>query len=77
MPHAAEKVSETDMMRALRRHHVCDWGDLSESDKRANDRALKTGERLLSAYHTSDGTLFWIITEADRSLTVFLFPGEY
>lgn len=77
MPRAAEKVSETNMVRALRRHQVCDWGDLSESDKRANDRALKTGERLLSAYHTGDGRLFWILTEADRSLTVFLLPEEY
>ncbi len=31
--------------------------------------SLEHGWRILSAYRTSNGTRFWIITEADRSST--------
>ena len=54
-----------------------DWGELDEEDKTANDEALKTGERLLSAYKSATGTKFWIITEADRSVTTILMPEDY
>jgi hypothetical protein len=33
--------------------------------------------RLLSAYTTEDGVRFWIITEADGSVTTVLLPEEY
>jgi hypothetical protein len=33
--------------------------------------------RLLSAYSTDAGVRFWIITEADRSVTTVLLPEEY
>jgi len=62
----------------LRRHVQGDWGNLDEEDQRANNRALKTGARLLSAYTLNDGvTCLWIITEADRSATTLLLPQEY
>jgi hypothetical protein len=44
---------------------------------RANDRALRDGGRLLSAYRTARGTRLWVITEADRSSTCILLPEEY
>jgi hypothetical protein len=44
------------------------WGEVSEGDQQANDRAVEDGERILSAYIAENGTRFWIITEADRSL---------
>lgn len=40
------------------------------------ERALKTGERLFSAYDTPAGRV-WIITEWDRSSTCVLLPSEY
>jgi len=47
-------------------------------DRRANDRALIDGTRLLSAYVLRDGrTRIWIITEADRTATTVLRPEEY
>lgn len=61
----------------LRRHLRCDWGDLCDEDKAANDEALETGARLLSSYRLSDQTVIWIITEADRSSTCILLPEEY
>jgi hypothetical protein len=37
----------------LHRHQCGDWGDLDDEDKQANERDLKTGERLLSRYYTN------------------------
>jgi hypothetical protein len=67
---------DVDLAGLLARHSRGDWGDLGAFDRRENDRALKTGERLLSAYDTPAGRL-WIITEADRSSTCLLLPEEY
>jgi len=61
----------------LDRHIQGDWGLVSDDDKRANDEALISGERLLSAYRTLKGVKLWIITEADRSSTTILTPQEY
>ncbi len=62
----------------LLRHVQGDWGDeLDEHDRRENEFSLRNGFRLLSAYRLSDGTKFWVITEADRSVTTFLLPEEY
>lgn len=68
---------DIEVMQALRRHARGDWGDLCEADRRENELALKKGYRLLSAYHAKDGTEFWIITEADRSVTTVLLPDDY
>lgn len=76
-PGVLETVSAEDIAAALERHLKCDWGDVCEADKRYNNEALRDGTRLLSAYHTSEGLKFWIITEADRSATTVLLPDEY
>ena len=76
-PGLLEAVPETDVRSALVRHGTCDWGELGDEDKAANDRALLEGTRLLSAYRSTAGTKFWIITEADRSATTVLLPEEY
>jgi hypothetical protein len=65
-----------DLAGLLARHRRGDWGDLGAFDRRENDRALKTGERLFSAYETPAGKV-WIITEWDRSSTCLLLPSEY
>jgi len=72
-----EQVSHEDVGVALFRHAVGDWGDLSEEDRATNDAALRDGGRLLSAYTSSVGVQFWIITEADRSATTILLPDDY
>jgi hypothetical protein len=59
------------------RHSKGDWGDICTEDKRENQFALKNGLRLMSAYHLTDGTKIWIITEADRSVTTVLLPSDY
>ncbi len=69
-----DKQSITD---CLRKHIDGDWGDLDKQDKESNNLALQTGERILSAYHDTKGKKFYIITEADRSITTILLPNDY
>jgi len=75
-----------DILRALGRHCRGDWGDLSEGDKAENEFAVDKPLRILSAYSSvrinrkrrrMDHVKFWIITEADRSVTTVLLPEEY
>ena len=71
-----EKEFYMKVMESLNRHASGDWGSVCEEDKAENDRALESGDRILSAYETSHGKI-WIITEWDRSVTTILFPSEY
>jgi hypothetical protein len=78
----AGKVAEdTDFSKfvtnSIRRHTSDDWGDIDDTDKRANEEAQKYGARILSVYTANDKPKIWIITEADRSATTVLFPDEY
>jgi hypothetical protein len=74
---AAAAIHADDALRALRRHAAGDWGTVGPEDWAANDQALREGTRLLSSYQSSDKTVFWIITEADRSVTTILLPSDY
>lgn len=65
-----------ELRGCIARHHSGDWGEVCDDDKRLNDEALQYGSRLLSAY-TLGGDQIWVITEADRSSTTVLLPGEY
>lgn len=76
-PAALGAVSHPDIVAALRRHAVGDWGEVDPDDRAANDDALKSGERLLSVYRSATGTTFWVLTEADRSATTVLLPDDY
>jgi hypothetical protein len=78
-PGALDALCEADVsfFDYLLRHRTGDWGDLDAEDKAANNRALKEGTRLFSAYVLPTGVKIWIITEADRSATTLLLPSEY
>ena len=73
----ALQTANADPLHYLVRHAAGDWGALDAEDRAANERALCTGERLLSAYQLADGQRLWVITEADRSATTILLPDEY
>jgi hypothetical protein len=66
-----------DISRALVRHAKGDWGDLDEQDRQLNEEALGTHCRIFSVYHDRNKVKFWIITEADRSVTTVLLPDDY
>lgn len=66
----------------LDRHSKGDWGNLCDADKKANDEAVQSGDRILSAYSVTTGVKIWIITEAAgrrglRESTCLLLPEEY
>ena len=74
---ALNRLHPGDVASSLGRHAGRDWGDLCPEDAEENELSLREGFRLLSAYCDRNGTKFWIITEADRSVTTVLLPEDY
>jgi hypothetical protein len=73
---ALDQLEPLAVEQALRRHAGGDWGELGPEDACQNDYAATHGGRLFSAYRSGDQR-FWIITEADRSVTTVLLPLDY
>jgi hypothetical protein len=76
-PNALAQLTNEDILKGIQRHQSGDWGDVTAEDRLANDQSLVEGTRILSVYHAANGTKFWIITEADRSITTILLPEDY
>ena len=78
-PGALAALEKAEQLPAvfLDRHVNGDWGEVPEADKQENERSVEQGFRILSAYTTSAGDRVWILTEADRSATILMLPGEY
>ncbi len=75
---AYDVLLAADLKRGLFWHGQGVWGDAPESDREANDRALASGDGgFQSVYAADNGTVFWVITESDRSTTTILLPDEY
>lgn len=72
------KQARLDPAPYIARHHKGDWGDLSDHDWAANDRALRSGEdRLFSSYEVAPDLTLYIITEWNRSVTTLMLPSDY
>jgi hypothetical protein len=54
-----------------------DRDELPTEDRLENLYNLEHGFRLLSSYRANGNEKVWAITEADRSATTLLLPGEY
>lgn len=76
-PAAMESLTHADISTALRRHVAGDWGEVCPEDAAENELSLTQGFRLFSVYRGANGTRFYIITEADRSVTTVLLPSDY
>jgi len=76
-PATLESLEREEMFLAVARHASGDWGDCCTEDSMTNDCALEGGGRLFSVFHSKAGQKFWVVTEADRSVTTVLFPEEY
>lgn len=77
---------QVNPLELIKRHVSGDWGEVCPEDAEANEDALQFGSRLLSVYvlqpppcaeETLTPVKVWLITEADRSVTTILLPGEY
>lgn len=77
-PGAVEETTEAIVhpVQLISRHVEGEWGDLPQEDIETNERALETGGRIFSAYEMN-GKKFYVITEADGSVTTVLRPDEY
>jgi hypothetical protein len=81
----ASQAATHRFLDCLQRHVSGDWGVVGAEHKRANDRAVKDGARILSAYPIDPRkpckgygeNCLWIITEADHRATTLLLPDEY
>ena len=69
-------INGQDPNELLDRHSAGDWGDVPPDDAKENDFSVEHGFRIISSYSVG-GERVWIITEADRSSTCILLPGEY
>jgi hypothetical protein len=67
---------DIDPHRLLERHCSGDWGDQSDQDKKAWDRALREGFSLMSVYKVGDEEV-WLVTDVERLATVFLSSEEH
>ncbi|MEI8290520.1 MAG: hypothetical protein WCH99_13700 [Verrucomicrobiota bacterium] len=76
-PAALEAIPADDICNAINRHVCGDFGDLTAADLRENELALRAGLRLLSVYHATNGTKFYVLTEACRTITTILLPADY
>ena len=74
---AQDQLHTEDVFLSLVRHAARDWGDVCPTDREENELSLREDFRLLSSYKDRHGTKFWIITEADRSVTTVLLPEDY
>ena len=75
-PGVLEAIPRAVMVAALRRHLQGAWGLVDEADAKENDLSVREGFRILSVYE-HEGIRFWLLTEADRSVTTYLLPSEY
>lgn len=74
---AQSSLNAEDVKSSLARHARGDWGDIGSDDAEENEFALNHDLRLFSVYHDRNESKFWIITEADRSVTTVLLPEDY
>ena len=76
-PRAAIAVPPNEVLNAVARHAAGDWGALDKHDRQENERALGTRGRLVSSYQASNGSPFWVITDAGWATTTVLLPEDY
>jgi hypothetical protein len=72
----AEKLMQRhgiDPHQLLQRHCSGDWGDQSDEDKKAWDRALENGFSLMSVYKVGSEEV-WLMTDVERFTTTILVP---
>jgi len=66
-----------EVIVALAKYLIFDWGDTCKEDKKLNDKAIRNGNgRTVAKYITSQRDIF-IIGESNLPVTTILFSYEY
>jgi len=69
-------LTPSEISRALHRHQHGDYGALEPDDVHQNNRGLTNCGVIMSVYHASDGSEYWIKTHGTRIQTTIMLPGE-
>jgi len=75
-PGAIAELDGPDMIDLLIAHADMEQGELGNEDHQLNVLAVKDGSRIVSKFKVRS-TSFYVITEADRSVTTVQLPEEY
>lgn len=66
-----------DILAAMGKFTVGDWGECFESDADFNNQALEVGDdKIIGVYDTHAGRV-WVMAEPWRETTTILFENEY
>jgi hypothetical protein len=76
-PAAALVLTPHELLVAVARHAVGDWGELEKADRQENEQALGNRGRLVSVYEAGNGTRFYVITDPGWETTTILLPEDY
>ena len=76
LPGAKSILHTYDILDSLVRHVKGNWGDSSAEQRQENDFAINRELRIVAFHHDRNNVKFMVITEADRSKTTVLLPGE-
>ncbi len=74
---AADTLHQEDVFEALFATSTATGANCAKRTGMKTRTRSKIGTRLFSSYVDRNDNKFWIITEADRSATTILLPGEY
>ena len=74
---AQAQLCPEDVFSALRRHASGDWGEVDAHDRAVNEAAVREGDWLFSVFRDRNRARFYIISEADRTVTTVLLPEDY
>lgn len=76
-PNAIKCLTLNEIISAVIRHQMGDWGNLSSDDRLENDINLERGLILISIYCNHSDMPFFVITMANRSVTKVVMPSDY
>lgn len=73
---ALEMLTFVDALSGLRSHACGEWGLLTYDEWWDNELSLMQGYQVTSVHLAANGKRFWVITEADRTMTRIKLPSE-
>lgn len=74
---ALAALQPEEVVAALGRHVLGDWGEVPAVRSRANDLAVRENGQVVSAFRSETaGGPFYVVTAADRSETTVFLPDE-
>lgn len=88
-PECLRTVPRLEILRAMKRCFIGDWGKISSEDADLNDEAMQSGGRVMGVYESFEGVTFWVIIDENvddngletpkhiRYAATALLPSEY